>query len=51
VTYKDHLATIRNWSRRDKKKAATSAKRGANYTQREFDYDAALESGLIGGKR
>lgn len=46
--YKDHLATIRNWSRREnKEKRAANAppNKFRNYEQREMDYDSLIARG------
>lgn len=54
-TYKDHLATIRNWARRDEaeakeKQAAVNARRGTFHSleQNNYDFDA-LEKRLLEG--
>lgn len=39
ATYKDHLATIRNWARREKQEKPKSKNRFNNFHQREYDYD------------
>ena len=37
--YKDHLATIRNWARKEKQEKPKSKNRFNNFHQREYDYD------------
>ena len=39
TTYKDHLATIRNWARREKQEKPKSKNRFNNFHQREYDFD------------
>ena len=47
-SYKDHLATIRNWARRDAAKSETKSKTRHDYMRNDYDM-AALEQMLIEG--
>lgn len=47
-SYKDHLATIRNWARRDADKSETKSKTRHDYMRNDYDM-AALEQMLIEG--